>query len=105
MARVDIKTVDDLYNPVWNQAKSAKFDHIDPSSSYDTPTDMSICSAESRYNPGWLTDLIDTGGVYRKEALERLEDLEDLRILQEMRKTPLKFSKFEDFMKEYKPGV
>ena len=37
--------------------------------------------------------------------LERLEDAEDLKMLTEMRKKPLKFKKFEDFLAEYKPGV
>jgi len=37
--------------------------------------------------------------------LERLDDLEDLNVLKEMRKRPLKFRKFEDFLKEYHPSV
>lgn len=35
-----------------------------------------------------------------KEMLERLEDADDLAMLGKMRKTPLKFRKFEDFLKE-----
>jgi len=41
---------------------------------------------------------------YRK-MLERLDDLEDLNVLKEMRKRPLKFRKFDDFLKEYHPSV
>jgi PHD/YefM family antitoxin component YafN of YafNO toxin-antitoxin module len=40
-----------------------------------------------------------------RQMLERLEDLEDLNLLKEMRKRPLKFRKFEDFLKEYHPSV
>ena len=40
-----------------------------------------------------------------REMLERLEDLNDLHMLKEMRKSPLKFRRLEDFLKEYKPGV
>ena len=40
-----------------------------------------------------------------REMLERLDDLEDLNVLKEMRKRPLKFRKFEDFLKEYHPSV
>jgi prevent-host-death family protein len=36
---------------------------------------------------------------YRK-LLERVEDGEDLRMLKAMRKKPLKFRKFEDFLKD-----
>ena len=36
---------------------------------------------------------------YRK-LLERVEDAEDLRTLKAMRKKPLKFRKFEDFLKD-----
>ena len=36
---------------------------------------------------------------YRK-LLERLEDVEDLKTLRAMRKKPLKFRKFEDFLKD-----
>lgn len=35
-----------------------------------------------------------------KEILEQLENIEDLRELEELRKKPLKFRKFEDFLKE-----
>ncbi len=38
-----------------------------------------------------------------QEILERLEDMEVLKMLQEMRKNPLKFTKLEDFLKEYQP--
>jgi prevent-host-death family protein len=41
---------------------------------------------------------------YRR-MLERLEDLEDLNTLREMRRSPLKFRKIEDFLKEYRSGV
>jgi len=37
--------------------------------------------------------------------LERLEDLEDLNMLKEMRKSPLKFKKLEEFLEEYHPSV
>jgi len=40
-----------------------------------------------------------------REMLERLEDADDLKMLQEMRKTPLQFTKLDDFLKEYSPGV
>ena len=40
-----------------------------------------------------------------QEMLERLEDAEDLRILQDMRKTPLKFRSLDDFLEEFSPGV
>ena len=36
---------------------------------------------------------------YRK-LLERVEDAEDLETLKAMRKKPLKFRKFEDFLKD-----
>jgi len=36
---------------------------------------------------------------YRK-LLERVEDAEDLEMLKAMRKKPLKFRKFEDFLKD-----
>jgi PHD/YefM family antitoxin component YafN of YafNO toxin-antitoxin module len=35
-----------------------------------------------------------------RELLERAEDAEDLKTLREMRKRPLKFRKFEDFLKD-----
>jgi prevent-host-death family protein len=35
-----------------------------------------------------------------RELLERAEDSEDLKKLREMRKRPLKFRKFEDFLKD-----
>lgn len=35
-----------------------------------------------------------------QEILERLEDTEDLKTLEEMRKEPLHFRKFEDFLRE-----
>jgi len=37
--------------------------------------------------------------------LERLEDMEDLKMLEDMRKTPLKFRSLDDFLKEYAPRV
>jgi PHD/YefM family antitoxin component YafN of YafNO toxin-antitoxin module len=40
-----------------------------------------------------------------REMLERLEDAEDLKLLSGMRKTPLKFRRLEDFLKEQRPGV
>ena len=40
-----------------------------------------------------------------QEMLERLEDAEDLKMLEDMRKTPLKFRSLDDFLKEYSPGV
>jgi len=40
-----------------------------------------------------------------REMLERLEDLEDLNMLKEMRKSPLKFKKLEEFLEEYHPSV
>jgi prevent-host-death family protein len=40
-----------------------------------------------------------------KEMLERLEDIKDLQMLEEMRKTPLKFRRLGDFLKEYTAGV
>ena len=40
-----------------------------------------------------------------QEILERLEDLEDLKMLEEMRKTPLKFRRLDDFLEEYTPSV
>jgi PHD/YefM family antitoxin component YafN of YafNO toxin-antitoxin module len=40
-----------------------------------------------------------------RQMLERLEDIEDLNMLNEMRKKPLKFSRLEDFLKEYHPSV
>ena len=43
-------------------------------------------------------------GEYQ-EMLERLEDMEDLKMLENMRKTPLKFRNLEDFLKEYTPSV
>jgi hypothetical protein len=104
MARVNLDT-DMLYHPEWNQAKSAKFDHIDPYPSYDTPTDMSLCSAASKYDPSWLTDFTDMGSGNLKAESELLEDLEDLRTLEEMRKGPLKFRKFEEFLEEYESSV
>lgn len=35
-----------------------------------------------------------------RELLERAEDAEDLKMLRAMRKRPLKFRKFEDFLKD-----
>ena len=35
-----------------------------------------------------------------QEMLERLEDTEDLKTLEAMREKPLRFRKFEDFLKE-----
>ena len=40
-----------------------------------------------------------------QEILERLEDAEDLKMLEDMKKTPLKFRSLEDFLREYSPGV
>jgi len=40
-----------------------------------------------------------------QEMLERLEDMEDLKVLQRIRQKPLRFRKFEEFLKEYKPSV
>jgi PHD/YefM family antitoxin component YafN of YafNO toxin-antitoxin module len=40
-----------------------------------------------------------------RQTLVRLEDLEDLNMLKEMRKSPLKVRKLEDFLKEYHPSV
>ena len=36
-----------------------------------------------------------------RELLERAEDVEDLKSLREMRKRPLKFRKFDDFLKDF----
>jgi prevent-host-death family protein len=41
---------------------------------------------------------------YRK-MIERLEDQDDLRVLRQMKKRPLKFRKFEDFLTEIGHGV
>jgi prevent-host-death family protein len=35
-----------------------------------------------------------------RELLERAEDADDIKTLKEMRKRPLKFRKFEDFLKD-----
>ena len=35
--------------------------------------------------------------------LERIEDIEDLKALEEMKKRPLKFRRFEDFLRQYNP--
>ena len=43
-------------------------------------------------------------GEYQ-EMLERLEDREDLKTLEKMRKRPLRFRGFEEFLREYKPSV
>ncbi|OGQ48412.1 MAG: hypothetical protein A2W63_01935 [Deltaproteobacteria bacterium RIFCSPLOWO2_02_44_9] len=40
-----------------------------------------------------------------KEMLEQLEDVEDIKMLADMRKRPLKFRSFDDFMKEHNPRV
>ena len=40
-----------------------------------------------------------------QEILERLEDMDDLKVLQKIRQKPLRFRKFEEFIKEYKPSV
>jgi hypothetical protein len=40
-----------------------------------------------------------------QEMLERLEDVEDLKMLEDMRKTPLKFRTLDDFLQDYNPGV
>ncbi len=40
-----------------------------------------------------------------QEMLERLEDMEDLKVLQRIRQKPLRFRKFEEFLKGYKPSV
>jgi PHD/YefM family antitoxin component YafN of YafNO toxin-antitoxin module len=40
-----------------------------------------------------------------QEILERLEDIEDLKMLEDMRKTPLKFRSLDDFLKEYAPSA
>ena len=40
-----------------------------------------------------------------QEMLERLEDIENLKVLQRIRQKPLRFRKFEEFLKEYKPSV
>jgi hypothetical protein len=37
--------------------------------------------------------------------LERLEDIKDLKMLVETRKTPLKFRRLGNVLKEYSPGV
>jgi len=104
MARVD-PDVDTLYHSRWNQANSAKFDHIDPLSGYGSATDIALCSAASKYDPSWLTDFTDMNYGNLEEDSELLEDLEDLRILEERRKKPLKFRKFQEFMEEYESGV
>jgi PHD/YefM family antitoxin component YafN of YafNO toxin-antitoxin module len=36
-----------------------------------------------------------------REMLERLEDIEDLRMLEDMRRTPLKFRSLDNFMEDY----
>jgi prevent-host-death family protein len=40
-----------------------------------------------------------------KEMLERLEDIKALKMLVETRKTPLKFRRLGNVLKEYSPGV
>jgi prevent-host-death family protein len=40
-----------------------------------------------------------------QEMLERIEDVEDLEMLEKMRKKSLKFTRLEDFLKEYHPSV
>jgi len=40
-----------------------------------------------------------------REMLERLEDMEDVKALERMRQRTLKFTKLEDFLKEYSPGA
>jgi PHD/YefM family antitoxin component YafN of YafNO toxin-antitoxin module len=40
-----------------------------------------------------------------QEMLERLEDAEDLKILEKIKEKPLKFRRFEEFLKEYEPIV
>lgn len=40
-----------------------------------------------------------------RQMLERLEDLEDLQTLEEMRQSPLRFRKLEEFLEEYETGV
>jgi PHD/YefM family antitoxin component YafN of YafNO toxin-antitoxin module len=47
--------------------------------------------------------ILDIDGY--REMLERLEDLEDLNMLKEMRNSPLKFKKLEEFLEEYQPSV
>jgi PHD/YefM family antitoxin component YafN of YafNO toxin-antitoxin module len=42
--------------------------------------------------------IIDIGDY--EEMLERLEDIEDLKALQKMREKPMKFRKFDDFLKD-----
>jgi len=37
-----------------------------------------------------------------EEILERLEDFEDLKMLKEMRRKPMEFRKFDDFLRENK---
>lgn len=40
-----------------------------------------------------------------QELLERLEDKHDLQMLEEMRRSPLKLRKLDDFLKEHSSGV
>jgi PHD/YefM family antitoxin component YafN of YafNO toxin-antitoxin module len=40
-----------------------------------------------------------------REILERLEDAEDLKLIENIKKTPLKFRSLDDFLKEYNPSA
>jgi len=108
MARIGVGTLDELYDPISNQAGSAQIDNVEPFPMLTARTGSPLCSASSRYDPSGLiyyTEIVPEGEKDQLDWLEDLEDLEDLRMLQDMRKRPLKFRKFEDFMKEREPGV
>lgn len=40
-----------------------------------------------------------------RELLERAEDAEDLKALRAMRRRPIKFRRFDDFLKSYAPDA
>jgi len=40
-----------------------------------------------------------------QEMLKRLEDLEDLKMLERIRQEPLSFTKLDEFLNAYHPGV
>ena len=104
MARIEIRTFDELYQPRWNQASSARIEGVIPYPDLSVITDLNLSSASSKYDPTGLDNYTEISPRELEEQLdwlEYLDDLEDLKMLEDMRKRPLKFRKFEDFMKEH----
>ena len=105
MARINFVIEDEVYDPDWHEARSAKFEHIDPQPRYSTSTDLGLCSASSRYDITQLADFVQIGPDEPTAGDELLEDTEDLMLLQKMRTQKLHFRPFEEFIKEHDPKI